>query len=388
MPQSRLAIVSTHPIQYNAPIFKRLAQEPGITIKVFYTLSQSENIVEDVEFGKTIQWDIPLLEGYEYTFVPNISKKPSTKHFKGIQNPQLQQEIENWKADALLVYGWSFKSHLTIMRYFKGRIPVFFRGDSTLLNERAGLKKIARRIFLRWVYHYVDTAFYVGSYNKTYFIAHGLKEQQLIYVPHVIDNERYSQLSPVQELELKKLRKDIGIEGAKNVFLFVGKFIDVKNVFLLLDAFRSDNLLKEVPLLIVGEGHYEKKLKIIAQGEKNIHFLPFQNQATMPMIYRLGTVLILPSKSETWGLAVNEAIASGLAVVLSSQVGCAPEMVREEINGYIFGSEDLPSLKNKLKKALQLSPASITQANKEIIAIHSLSATTSKIAAAIVNRNK
>src|SRR4051812_19041240 len=121
----KLAIVSTHPIQYNAPWFSRLAQSPDLNVRVFYTWSQSQGGAKyDPGFGKTIEWDIPLLEGYDYTFVRNIAPDPGSHHFKGIDNPSLIREIQAWKPDGLLVIGWAYKSHLACLRHFKGKLPV------------------------------------------------------------------------------------------------------------------------------------------------------------------------------------------------------------------------------------------------------------------------
>ena len=133
----KIAIVTTHPIQYNAPFFRLLEQEPSITPKVFYTWSQTEYEQKyDPGFGKKIEWDIPLLEGYSYEFVNNKAKHPGSDHFMGIENPLLIKKIQEWKPDMVLVYGWSFKSHLQCLRYFNKKIPVLFRGDSTLLDEK------------------------------------------------------------------------------------------------------------------------------------------------------------------------------------------------------------------------------------------------------------
>ncbi len=86
----RLAIITTHPIQYNAPLFKLLSKRNNISIKVFYTWGEAVLQKKyDPGFGKTIEWDIPLLEGYEYTFVENTAKKPGSHHFSGIDNPRL-----------------------------------------------------------------------------------------------------------------------------------------------------------------------------------------------------------------------------------------------------------------------------------------------------------
>jgi glycosyltransferase involved in cell wall biosynthesis len=228
----KLAIISSHPIQYNAPLFVLLAKQPNIELKVFYTWGEeSLGAKFDPDFGKEIEWDIPLLDGYSFKFVKNISKNPGTHHFKGIINPSLNQEIEDWKPDAVWIWGWSFHSHLKAMRYFKGKVQVWFRGDSTLLDEpkRFSFKKMARRIFLKWVYKHIDKAFYVGTHNKAYFIKHGLQDSQLVYSPHAIDNDRFRDIDGKYDAEAKKWRKSLGIQGYKKILLFIGKFESKKN---------------------------------------------------------------------------------------------------------------------------------------------------------------
>src|SRR4051812_18865346 len=97
----RLAIVTTHPIQYYAPIFKLLSKRGKIAIKVFYTWGESGFTNKfDPGFGKIIEWDVPLLDGYEYEFLENIANDKGSHHFNGIVNPDIINTIEKWKADA------------------------------------------------------------------------------------------------------------------------------------------------------------------------------------------------------------------------------------------------------------------------------------------------
>src|SRR5690554_5946464 len=126
----KIAIISTHPIQYNAPWFRILAEKPNYQVKVFYTWSQRQSEFYDHDFGQDIRWDIPLLDGYEFEFVENVSTKPTNKSYSGINCPSLIKSIKNWNATHLLIFGWNFKAHFDSMRYFKGRIPILFRGDS------------------------------------------------------------------------------------------------------------------------------------------------------------------------------------------------------------------------------------------------------------------
>jgi glycosyltransferase involved in cell wall biosynthesis len=351
----RLAIVTSHPIQYYAPLFRLLANEPGIELKVYYTWSQSQHGAKfDRDFGKMIDWDIPLLDGYPYEFVNNTSKDPGVHHFKGIINPDLNNKIEEWNPDFLLIIGWNFRSHFACMRYFKGRIPVLFKGDSTLLDEKPGLKKILRRIFLRWVYSKVDYALYVGKNNHDYFYKHGLRENQLWFVPHAVDNQRFNGPDNY-ESEAKQWRRELGIGEGDLVILFAGKLEPKKDPDFMLRLAKNlpDPRLK---MIIVGNGKSEEVLKIKGSKDKRIIFLDFQNQQKMPLVYRLADIFVLPSRGpgETWGLAVNEAMACKRPVIVSAKCGCAPDLVEENITGWVFepGEHGDQKIKNLLNRIL------------------------------------
>ena len=333
----KLAIISSHPIQYNAPLFALLANENKIDLKVFYTWGiDSIKVKYDPDFQQNIKWDIPLLEGYHYQFLNNTSKDAGSHHYKGIINPDLIREIEEWGADIVWVWGWAFDSHFKALRYFKGKKEVWFRGDSTLLDEPKGLnvKKFLRRVFLTWVYRHVDKAFYVGTHNKAYFLKHGLKEKQLVYAPHAIDNDRFADPTGEYANHAKKWRKELSITDDQQVILFAGKFETKKNPFFLI------NLAKELPsneykIVFVGSGPLERDLK--KQATENCIFLGFQNQKMMPILYRLADIFVLPSvgPGETWGLAINEAMACGIPVIASDKCGGAIDLI-DSSNGIVI----------------------------------------------------
>lgn len=336
----RLAIVTTHPIQYNAPWFRMLAQQQGVEVKVFYTWEASQTIAKyDPGFGRVVEWDIPLLDGYEYTFVKNVSPDQGSHHFKGIDTPTLNKEIEQWRAEAVLVFGWAYKSHLACIRYFKGKIPVLFRGDSTLLDRTGGVKELLKKIFLKFVYRHIDYALYVGTNNKQYFLQHGVKESQLVYVPHAIENERFKDNTGNYTSRANEWKEELGINGCFNI-VFAGKLEPKKNpeYLLQLAAKLPDANLRFV---YVGNGILEEKLKNSAQADSRILFVGFQNQQNMPLVYRLANVFVLPSKGpgETWGLAINEAMACGVPVIASDKTGGAIDLIKG--NGSIINPEDV-----------------------------------------------
>jgi glycosyltransferase involved in cell wall biosynthesis len=351
----KLAIISSHPIQYNAPLFRLLSQRDELDVCVFYSWEGTANKI-DPEFGEKITWDIPLLEGYDYRFVPNMSDDPGTHHFRGLNNPGLIGEIEQWNADALLVYGWAFKSHLEVLRHFHGKIQIFFRGDSTLLSDGNPVRKILRRFWLRWLYKHVDVVFYPGQRSKEYFLAHGLAEDQLVHVPHSIDIRRFQVNAHVLEKEAMNQRRKLGIPDDAMVVLFAGKLVSRKQPEYLLQTVLelvTMNQPSSLHMIFVGTGPLLTCLKEKAGSSPHIHFIGFKNQSAMPLTYRMGNIFILPSVVETWGLAVNEAMACGRAVVVSDRVGCAPDLIKRGINGDIFSCDIERELKNILLNYLK-----------------------------------
>ena len=345
----KLAIITTHPIQYNAPLFQMLHERQQIEIMVFYTWSQSAAGTKyDPGFGKEISWDIPLLSGYPYTFVNNISAQPGSHHFKGMDNPTLIAEIEAWKADAVLVYGWSFKSHLKALKYFHKKISVFFRGDSTLLDAGGGFKSVLRKIWLKYVYSKVDVALYAGAANKAYFSAYGLKEKQLSFMPHATDNNRFA-ATDKSIGEGNRIRELFGISADETVFLFAGKLEEKKQPDMLAEAFININN-EHAHLIITGNGALEEKLMVKYSGNPKIHFLPFQNQSAMPALYAACDVFVLPSKgpNETWGLCLNEAMAAGKPVIATDACGAAYDLIEENETGFMIGRSDESALQEKM----------------------------------------
>ncbi|HYF31984.1 MAG TPA: glycosyltransferase family 4 protein [Chitinophagaceae bacterium] len=361
----KLAIVITHPIQYYAPLFKLLTARGNIQLKVFYTWERGAEKF-DVGFGKSFDWDIPLLEGYDHTFVSNKGNRK--KGFWDVHNPSLNTEIAFWKPDAVLVYGWNYRSHLRAMRHFSGKATVLFRGDSTLLDKGHGTKELLRRSLLKWIYKPVDIALYVGSNNKEYFREYGLQENQLMFAPHSIDNDRFTNETPAHIDYRGELLRSLSIPAQAKKILFTGKFQSKKNPVLLMKAFLQLND-PGVHLLMVGNGEQEQQLKELAADHPNIHFLPFQNQSMMPAVYRLGDVFCLPSQGpgETWGLAVNEAMACGKAILVSDKTGCAIDLVKNGENGYIFESNNLQDLTSKLKALLAADYANMGKESLKII---------------------
>ena len=378
-----------------------MAASGDFRVKVFYTWGQAQGKVIDKDFGIEREWDIDLISGYDHVFVKNTSTAPGSHHYKGIMNPSLISEVASYHPDKIIVYGWKFKSHLQLMHHFKGKIPLYFRGDSTLLDEPAGfsLKKALRKLLLQWVYRHVDFALSPGTASDAYFLNAGLSANQIIRAPHAVDNARFSgaetpDMHSSYDESAQNWRKELSISEDTKVFLFAGKFEPKKDPILLVKAFvRLHQQYPNTHLIMVGNGILEKQLKTIttppqpSAGRLNLSqppqpsagkfnssnpqpsagkftsltFLPFQNQSIMPLVYRLGDVFVLPSKGpgETWGLAINEAMACGRPVIVSDKCGAAADMIKDNENGFVFKAGDENDLYNCMEKMILADTSSM-----------------------------
>jgi glycosyltransferase involved in cell wall biosynthesis len=342
----KLAVVITHPIQYYIPVFQLLAKH--ISMKVFYTAGRSSLNKYDKGFQQHISWDIPLLQGYDYEFISNYAWSSGSHHFLGIINLNAVRQIQKFKPSTLLIYGWAYLSHLILLWSFEQKITVLFRGDSKLNKSKSRIKQYLKSKLLTRIYKHVDKALYVGTANHAYFSAYGLADYRLAFAPHAIDNSRFAE---DRSTERNSLRQELGIKPHEIVILFTAKLQEIKNPALLIQAFCSMDMLN-THLLIVGSGLLEQDLEKLASSHSSsnrIHFLPFQNQTRMPVIYQTCDLFCIPTKApgETWGLAVNEAMAAGKAIIASDEVGSATDLICAE-NGMIFKSDSLIDLTQKL----------------------------------------
>ncbi len=347
----KLAIITSHPIQYYAPWFRHLTGTTDFSIKVFYLWDFGVTQQVDMGFKQPIEWDIPLLTGYDYEFVPNVSSNPGTHHFWGLQNPSLLERVSIYNPDAVLLMSYNYASLYNFIWRWNRRSPLLFRGDSHRLLPSTGAKEWARRKFISLIYQRFSACLYVGKANYGYFRDHGVPPQSLFFAPHAVDNDRFRAHTEVANRKAMLWKQELKIPKNHSVILFAGKFELKKRPLDLLQAFLQANL-SQVSLLFVGAGAKMPELRSLA-AHPHIHFAPFQNQTLMPRTYATADLVVLPSygSEETWGLAINEAMCMSRPVIASSHVGCAPDLIQPYSNGLIFPAGDVSALAASLKEA-------------------------------------
>lgn len=358
----KLAILNAHPVQYQGPFFKKLAQHSQIDLTVYFCWDFGvKEVGFDAQFGKKIKWDIPILDGYNYKFLKNFLLKPSSD-FWGQVNFGIIKEVYNFKRQnysVVIIFGWNaFTNWLAFFSAFILGLPVFLRGENPLNQEllKPKWKIRIKKLILGTLFKFISAFLYIGEENKKFYKYYGVPDEKLFFVPYAVDNERY--IAANQELKDRKheLRKEFGIGENDVAILFVGKLIEKKRPVDLLRAY--EKLIAKLPnypiaLLFVGDGVLRPELEkyVKEHNLQNVHFVGFKNQTELSQYYAMADIFVLPSGiGETWGLVVNEAMCFGLPVIISDIVGCGADLVKNGENGHIFPLGDIEKLSERLEE--------------------------------------
>lgn len=354
-----LTYILSHPIQYFSPMLKELDKVTGLEVYYFSDAGLKSGI--DSGFGKQISWDIPLLEGYKYTFLKNYrGNRGLNNKFLDVWNPGAWKAIRKSKAKVIWVNDWTYSSTWLILLAAKlYRKEVWLRADNPANQELIKSKKLllVKKIILKHFLFrfFIDKCLYTGKESKLFFNFYGVPDKRLVYTPHAVDNDYFRKSAFTSKEQVSAFKQKLGIPKEKKVILFAGKYIPKKRPMDLLEAFtrlNSDNYF----LVLVGEGELRPTMEkwINDHDLKNVLLTGFINQSEMPAYYSIANVFVMCSGiGETWGLAVNEAMNFAKPVIISDTCGCSIDLVKHEENGFVFKEGDKEQLAAYLKKTLE-----------------------------------
>ena len=332
----RLAIVETHPIQYKAPLFRLLAAHSQLDPTVLYAMIPNA-AQQGSGFGVPFAWDVPLLDGYRHEVLENRARHPSVSRFGGCDTPGIFRRLQELRPDAVLVNGWVAKTCLQALWACRRLgIPCLVRGEANLLRPRPAWKHALHRLLVRRY----DAWLAIGSANRDFYRFHGCPEDRIFWAPYAVDNDYFAAAAVARTGRRAELRAVFGIPPGRTVFLFAGKLVEKKRP---LDLFAA---LARLPgeqrarahVLVAGDGPLRAGCEQQArQQQVAVTFAGFLNQTRLPDAYAAADILVLPSDAgETWGLVVNEALASGRPAIVSRAAGCCADLVREGETGRSF----------------------------------------------------
>jgi len=347
----RIAIVASHPIQYHAHWYRELARSPDLEVEVLYAHRATAGDQAQAGFGVDFDWDVPLLEGYRYRFLRNVSRKPGLNEFGGTDSPELRSIMIHERFDAVVVSGWHTKSYWQAIRAcWESGTPVMVRSDSHLHDDRPAFRKILKWLPYRYFISRIDACLAAGTWSRDYFLHYGARPERVFIVPHCT-----GLTAPVARdvaAHRRALRSRWGIRENACVFLFAGKFIARKRPFDFMRAVAAASAPgAPVHGLIVGDGPLRGEMEELGASLcAPVTFTGFLNQTEMPDAYTAADILVLPSDQDTWGLVVNEAMTRGRACIVSDRVGCAPDLIEPGRTGFVFPLGDVHALTEYIRQ--------------------------------------
>ena len=373
----RIAYVVSHPIQYQASLLRRIAADPEIDLLVLFCSDFSVKGYQDQGFGTTVEWDVPLLEGYRSVVLPRFRETNSPGPTRPISLGffrHLRRGVDGEPFDALWVHGYSTVNSLHAMLAAKALgIPVLLRAESWLHDRtRSTAKLLAKRLFFQVLRTLVQAVLPIGTRNGEYWVHYLGIGFPAFRVPYAVDNGYFAERRTASQSSRAELQRELGFDPGRPVILFASKLQERKRCDHLLEAYlqiRRQTALDPY-LLIVGDGEMRAALEERARDSNcgDIFFTGFRNQSELPRLFDLSTVFVLPSRHEAWGLITNEAMAAGLPVVVSDDVGCAVDLVRNGENGFVYPVGDITALCDALIATLKPGrAAAMGERSREII---------------------
>lgn len=346
--KTKLAIVSTHPIQYHSAWFRALASRSDLDLRVYYCHRATPREQAGAGFGVEFEWDVPMLEGYPYTFLKNDASSPGHGRFGGFDTPEIKQIIRRREYDAVMVNGWHYKSAWqAICACWKSKVKVMVRGDSHLHTPRSIAKQAVKSFTYRRFIPRFDACLAAGQWSREYFLHYGARPERIFLVPHAIDTRRFQMEAECLESQRPELRKEKELNENAIVFMFSGKFIPKKRPLDFVCAIeRAVRRNPRIQGLMVGDGPLRIQCEdLVRERSTPIRFTGFLNQSQIIKAYVASDALVLPSDGgETWGVVVNEAMACARPCIVSDKVGCGPDLVIPKKTGSIYPLGDVEAL--------------------------------------------
>jgi glycosyltransferase involved in cell wall biosynthesis len=354
----RIAVLNSHPIQYFAPLYAYLNAAPDLDVTALYLSDFSIRGGKDAGFGRDVKWDLDLLAGYRSVFLGDAARTRVPGGFWSLVAPEAWNEVRSGRYDVVWLHGHNYAANLIALMAAKtAGLPVMMRGETHLGLPCHGIKSALRRPLMGALYRPCDRLLAIGSTNAAFYRAMGVPDRKIFLVPYSVDNDRFVHSANLTADQKREVRKRYNVPADRPSVLYAAKFTQRKRPLDLLDAVRRLRTDTDVrfTLALAGSGELEEELRAFCAEHAldNVVFTGFVNQSELPALYAASDVFVLPSQDEPWGLAVNEAMCASLPIVVSREVGCAADLVRDGVNGYTPVAGDVAGLAKALQSLIE-----------------------------------
>jgi len=390
MPERRFRVltIASHPIQYAAPLFRLLAQQRVLDFQVAFCSLRGAEAAHDPEFGRSVKWDVPLLDGYRWTHMPN--RGSGRESFLGLYNPDLWALIRDGQFDAV-VCQLSYLRCSFWIAYFAARYhrAVFLFGtDASSREPRDGRKwKLAfKNVAWPLLFRLSSQVLTASSSGRDMMRCLGIPADRISMTLDTVDNDWWR--TQAERVDRAAVRQSWGLGPDEKVILFCAKLQPWKRPLDVLRAFAAADIPRST-LIFAGDGALRLTIEAEATTlgvSSRVRSLGFVNQSQLPGVYRASDIMVIPSEYEPFGLVVNEAMLCDCVVVASSKVGAVGDLVSHGRTGFVYPCGDIQGLSHLLAKALSdpTQLREIRRAARERIEGWSPQASASALAEAVV----
>jgi glycosyltransferase involved in cell wall biosynthesis len=331
-----------------------MAQHPRLDLHVAYCSLRGAQPVHDPDFNATVQWDVPLLEGYSWEEIPN--RGSGAESFFGLRNPGLGKLIRNGNFDAV----FCFLSYLCAsfwISYFACKLSqtaFLFGTDATTLTPVDGhqWKRPVKGAIWPIVFRLADQVIVPSNGTRELMLSLGIREERVTLTPYAVDNEWW--MAQSTKVDRAAVRSSWGANAETAVVLFCAKLQPWKRPLDLLLAFANANVENSL-LVFAGDGPLRQSLQAEAAKlgvAERVRFLGFINQSKLPAIYTASDLMVLPSEYDAFGVVVNEAMLCGCLVAASNHVGAARDLIVPVSPDLVYPCGDVGALAGVLRRML------------------------------------
>jgi glycosyltransferase involved in cell wall biosynthesis len=331
----RIALLTEIPAPFRIPLWNALAALPGVELRVLLLREHDPRRQYPVRRAEW-RFDGRVLPGREVLVGQRWL----------VATRGLARELASFAPDVVIAGGWNQPAFLQASRYARRRrTPLVLWVESTRRDPRPplGQEAVKRRLLARAAGTLVP-----GRAAADYVRGLGVPGERIAVAPNAFDVASFQAAVDACRATRERLRAELGVEGC--CFLTVSRLSREKGVDLLAGAFADVPAL----LLVAGSGPHELELRRTAPP--NVRFLGHVERERLPRLYAAADAFALASRSETWGMAVSEAAAAGLPLVVSEGVGAGWDLVEPGVNGFRVPAGDAEGLREALRR-LAADPA-------------------------------
>lgn len=338
----RVAVLTEIISPYRIPLLNELASDSRIELEVFF-FSETE--------GRR-RWRIPWEKmRFHWCVLPGMLVAHRYQGGPIFFNPSILGALRRGRFQAVVCFGYHHPTIWMALLWCRvNQARALLWSESTMQDTRS----LGRAVewMKRKIITYFDSFIAAGTDQVEYLRHLGASLEKIWVAPDAVDSEFFSSQSIIYRKQQNEIMNMLRVEGP--IVLYVGRLLDAKGIPELLSAFEILVAHHSATLILIGDGpdqtHYQEICK--ERGLNSVRFEGFRPQVELPRYYAIADVLVFPTRSDPWGLVINEAMCSGLPVICSAAAGAARDLVRHGHNGFVHQTGDVQAIASHLESIL------------------------------------